>query len=286
MEQATATIFQVSPETFQADVVERSQQVPILLLFFAEQVLESRETKETLESLIGQYGEKAALGLVDVGTDQTLATKHLQVRGLPSVRVVHKGQIVQQLDGPQPSTAYKTLLDQLTLSSVDVMKAELTGVLADRDWDSAIAMLQQAMQDEPQNLPLRTELADVLVRAGRAEDARQILESVPEDTEGSERAQNRLEFQEEAAGYGELSELQSAVAEDDDDLESHYRLAVVATMLEDYELALDQAMVILQRDRTYRDDIGRVTMVRIFTLLDKGSELATGYRRRMFNFMH
>jgi thioredoxin-like negative regulator of GroEL len=45
-------------------------------------------------------------------------------------------------------------------------------------------------------------------------------------------------------------------------------------------------MAILQQDRTFREDLGRTTMIRIFTLLGKGSELATAYRRRMFNFMH
>jgi thioredoxin-like negative regulator of GroEL len=34
------------------------------------------------------------------------------------------------------------------------------------------------------------------------------------------------------------------------------------------------------------DDVGRTTMVRIFALLGKGSELTGQYRRRMFNFMH
>ncbi len=41
-----------------------------------------------------------------------------------------------------------------------------------------------------------------------------------------------------------------------------------------YEAALDHAMHILQTDRKFRDDIGRATLVRIFALLPKGSELA------------
>jgi thioredoxin-like negative regulator of GroEL len=45
-------------------------------------------------------------------------------------------------------------------------------------------------------------------------------------------------------------------------------------------------MHILQKDRKFRDDIGRTTLVRIFALLPKGSELAKTYRRRMFALMH
>ena len=45
-------------------------------------------------------------------------------------------------------------------------------------------------------------------------------------------------------------------------------------------------MSILRADRSFRDDIGRRTMIRIFTVLGKGNALANAYRRRMFNFMH
>ena len=48
----------------------------------------------------------------------------------------------------------------------------------------------------------------------------------------------------------------------------------------------DHAMAILQQDREFRDDIGRTTMIRIFSLLGKGSDLAQRYRRKMFAFMH
>jgi putative thioredoxin len=60
----------------------------------------------------------------------------------------------------------------------------------------------------------------------------------------------------------------------------------VQTSAGNYAAALDQAMLILQRDRQFMDDIGRTTMLRIFALLGKGSDIASQYRRRMFTFMH
>jgi len=53
-----------------------------------------------------------------------------------------------------------------------------------------------------------------------------------------------------------------------------------------YEASLEHAMSILQADREFREDIGRTTMLRIFSVLGKGSELVTRYRRQMFNYMH
>ena len=61
-----AQVFSVTAQSFQTDVVERSQKVPVLLLFWAEQDPPSAEAKLQLEVLVGRYQGKVLLGLVDV----------------------------------------------------------------------------------------------------------------------------------------------------------------------------------------------------------------------------
>jgi putative thioredoxin len=280
-----AATFNINPETFQADVIERSQTMPVLVLFWADQVPPSVQSKQQLENLITQYQGKAALGLSDVAQDQTLA-QHLQVRGLPSIRVVHQGKIVEQVDGPADEAQLRTLLDALTQSPADALKAQLDHLLAEEDWDTALNLLQQAVQQEPNNLAFRVELADVLVRRGALEDARTALAGIPEDTEERDRPQNRLEFIEEAAGIDSLEDLQSKLEAEPDDLEVRYQLSVQYFAAGRFEEGLDCAMEILRKDREFRDDIGRLTMIRAFAVLGKGSDLATQYRRKMFNYMH
>ena len=113
-----------------------------------------------------------------------------------------------------------------------------------------------------------------------------MLAGVPAESEERDRPENRLAFAEEAAGLEAADALSSRVEADPGNLEARYQLAVVLTAAREYEAALDQCMAILQQDRDFREDLGRTTMIRIFSLLGKGSELATAYRRRMFNFMH
>ncbi|TNF89053.1 MAG: tetratricopeptide repeat protein [Gammaproteobacteria bacterium] len=278
-------VFDVQPQSFQADVVERSQQVPILLLFWAEQVPPSADARRELEVLIGQYQGKALLGLVDVAQDPTLA-QHLRVQGVPSIRVIKGGQIVEQLDGPQPEHVLRALLDQLTLSPADQLHDQLQLLIASGDFQSALQLLQQAINEEPNNPGFRVELADVLVLKGELDEARKVLAGIAKDADDIDRPQIRLEMAEEAAGMPSLSELAEAHQSDPDDLETRYQLAVVSATAGNYELALEHAMAILQQDREFRDDIGRTTMIRIFSLLGKGSDLAQRYRRKMFAFMH
>ena len=278
-------VVQVTPDTFQSEVIEKSNQQPVLVLFWADQVPPSVQTRQMVEGLVGQYAGKVTLALSDVAMDQTLA-QHLRVQGLPSLRVIHQGKIVEQIDGPADEDALRTLLDGLTQSPADMLKAQMQQLIDTEQWDVAISMLQQAVNDEPANQAFRVELADVLVRKGDLDDARTVLASIPEDTPERSRPQNRLEFVEEAAGLGSLAEAQAEVAADENNLDAHYRMSILLVIEGEMEAALEASLHILRADRAFRDDIGRLTMIRIFELLGKGHELAGRYRRKMFNFMH
>ena len=275
----------VSMENFQSDVVDASQSLPVVLLFWAEQVPESAQVKALAEQVLASYEGKAVLALSDVSQDQSLAPR-LQVQGLPSIRIIHKGAIAEQIDGPVDEAQLRTVMDALTQSSIEAMQGNLEAMLASGDFSAAAATLQQSIQEEPNNQALRIELADVLVRKGDLDDARTVLASVPEDTEGRARPQNRLEFIEEAAAMDSLESLQAAVTADPQDLESRYALAVVQMVAGETEVSLQMCLEILRDDREFRDDIGRLTMIRIFDVLGKGNEMATKYRRKLFNAMH
>ena len=275
----------VTVETFQTEVVDRSQSMPVVVLFWAEQVPPSVQTKALLETLLDQYAGKFALALSDVAIDQNLAQR-LQVPGLPCIRVVHKSQIVDQLDGPAEEQQLRAILDQHTQSLDDAIAGDLQQVLERGDFETATRLLQAAIEEEPNNQSLRVDLADVLVRKGDLEDARTVLASIKDDTAERQRPQTRLEFLEEAAGMPTLEELLSIVASDDADLEAKYQLAVRHVAAEEYEQALLASLDILRADREFREDLGRTTMIRVFEVLGKGNELAGKYRRKMFNLMH
>ncbi|MEZ5559582.1 MAG: tetratricopeptide repeat protein [Pseudomonadales bacterium] len=283
--QGVSPVFEVTPQNFQTDVIERSREVPVILLFWAQQLPPSVEMRRQLETLTAQQGGRIRLGLVDVARDPTLA-QHLRVQDLPALRIVQDGQLVHQADGPQSEAGLRALVDQLTQSPADVLRGMLDQLLESGDYQRALALVQQALQEEPNNQGFRVELADLLVLTGDLDQARQVLAVIPEDADQRARPQARLELVEEAAQLPSLEVLEAQLAERPDDLDLCYQSAVRLAAEGAFEPALERAMLIMQRDRTFRDDLGRLTMLRMFNALGKGSDLASRYRRRMFNFMH
>ena len=278
-------VFDVTAKNFQTDVVERSRQVPVVVLFWADQLPPAKDMRRMLETLAGQYQGKFALALSDVARDQQLA-QSLRVQGLPSIRVVQDGQLIDQLEGPQGERVLRAMLDRLTMSSGELLREQLDEVVASGDYQSALSMLKQALAAEPNNPAFKLEYADVLILAGDLDGARAAIATIPEGTEGRDRPVTRLQMMEEAAGMGDLAEVARALQANPNDLELRYKAAVLEAVAQNYEAALEHAMFILQTDRKFRDDIGRTTLVRIFALLPKGAEITKTYRRRMFALMH
>lgn len=279
------SVFDIDLATFQADVIERSRQVPVVILFWTDQVAPAVETKAALERLAAQYQGKVAVALSDIAKDQALA-QQLRVQAIPSIRVIRDGQLAEQLDGPQGEAVLRRMIDTMTQSPAEALKGQLAEYLAAEDFKSALALLRQAIEAEPGNAAFKVEWADVLLLQGDVKGARTVLPTIPEDTPERERPATRLALLEEAAEHGKLKVALAAAEADDGDLDAHYRAAILLAAARRYADGLEHAMAILRQDRSYREELGRLTMIRIMALMPKGSDVAKQYRRRMFNFLH
>ena len=278
------SVVDVSVENFR-EVVDQSNNTLVVLLFWADQIEPSAVTKDYLVALAPAYAGKVIFGLVDVAANPQIA-QQLQIQSLPSIRAIQEGQIAARLDGPQTEQQLREFLDPFTQSSADALKQRIAASIASEDWETALQVLQEAITEEPTNHSFRVECADVMILKGDLEAAKQILATIPDDFVDRARPATRLEIAQEAAGMGSLSGLENNIESNGDDLSNRYAYSIVLASLRRYEEALEQAMFILRRDRSFRDDLGRETMVRILNLLGSDSPLAKRYRRQMFAFMH
>ncbi len=280
-----AHVVDVSPQNFQSEVVEKSKEVPVLLEFYADAAEPSRQQAPVLRHLAEEYGGKFLLARIDIQANQQLV-QQLGVRTLPTVKVIFQGQMVQDLEGMQSAEDLRALLDQLTMSPLERVRAQVDQLLETGQRGQAIGMLQQVIAEEPQNNALKAELCDLLVQEGRSDEAKQILASLPPETEGIDKPRNRLEFIDLAADLPSLDQLSSRLAQSPDDLETRLNLAICLVVDDQIEDALEHLLEILKKDRDWEEQKARVTMIKVFDLLGKGNELATHYRRRMFSFLH
>ena len=280
-----SNVVEVSAENFQSEVAEKSAQKPVLLEFYADSPEANQDYSISLRQLAGEYQGKFLLARVNIQNNRQLV-QQLQVRTLPTVKVIFQGKMLQDLEGPQELGQLKTLLDKITMSPLERIRENMGEMLASGQRAEAIDMLQQVIGQEPSNYALHAELSDLLILDGRVDEGKQILEKLSSDTEGIEKPANRLYFLELAASLPSTTELYSEVDKNRDNLAARMDLVFALIAGNELEAALDQLLEILKLDREWEEQKARTTMIRVFSLLGKGSEIATVYRRKMFTLLH
>ncbi|MDC0994591.1 MAG: tetratricopeptide repeat protein [Pseudomonadales bacterium] len=282
---ASPNIIEVSVQNFQTEVVEKSQQIPVFLEFYADGAEPSEQLAPILNKLATEFSEKIILARVDVQQNQQIV-QQLAVRTLPTVKVIFQGQMAQDLEGPQEEATLREMIEQLTMSSVERIREQIKVYLAQGHRAEAIELLQQVISEEPHNHALQTELSDLLIMENRIDEAKLILASLPTDAEGISKPQNRVAFIELANELPPLAELLTAREANEDDLQLQYDTAVRLIADDQIEAALEGLLVMLKKDKSFDDELARKTMIKVFELLGKGDAMATAYRRKMFTFLH
>ncbi|MBT3709609.1 MAG: tetratricopeptide repeat protein [Gammaproteobacteria bacterium] len=282
---ASPNIVEVSVQNFQTEVVEKSQQIPVFLEFYADGAEPSEQLAPILNKLATEFSEKIILARVDVQQNQQIV-QQLAVRTLPTIKVIFQGQMAQDLEGPQEEATLREMIEQLTMSSVERIREQIKVYLAQGHRTEAIELLQQVISEEPHNHALQTELSDLLIMENRIDEAKLILASLPTDAEGISKPQNRVAFIELANELPPLAELLTAREANEDDLQLQYDTAVRLIADDQIEAALEGLLVMLKKDKSFDDELARKTMIKVFELLGKGDAMATAYRRKMFTFLH
>ncbi|MET0070058.1 MAG: thioredoxin [Candidatus Thiodiazotropha sp.] len=281
-------VFDVTTDRFQQLVLENSMHVPVLVDFWAEWCNPCKALTPTLMKLADEYQGKFLVAKVNTEQEQQLAA-HFQIRSIPSVKLFHQGQIVDEFMGALPEAEIRSFLDKHIPRESDALLAQADAMLLQGDAESAGALLKQASELDPESPRVRLSYARYMATLGKLDEAEQLLKALPaEERDKPEVASMlaRIEIDRATAGSPPAEELERRLQADPADSEALHLLASHKVMDNDYEGALELLLTLLQKDRSYGDNAAQKEMLRIFELLGGQGELVKRYRNRMFNLLH
>ncbi len=276
MNSSSNHIKDVTTETFQQDVLQRSREVPVLVDFWAEWCQPCKTLSPTLEALAEAYGGKIELAKVDVDANQDVSAQFL-VQSIPTVVAIRDGKEVSRFTGALPEASVRAFIDSILPTEHDTMVEEARTALVDGDTSTAEHILRQVLTNEPDHHDAGASLASILIDRGDIEEALIVLGKLVPDGE-VERLQAAARLRQ--SGGEDLAELEAAVAADPESDRAQLDLAQALAARSQFEPALDRLLAVVTK-RSEGKEEARKAMVDIFEVLGNEHPLTSDYRRKL-----
>ena len=257
-------------ENFMSEVVDASEQVPVLVDFWAPWCGPCQTLMPMLDRIADDYAGRFILAKVNTDEQPQLAG-HFQIRSIPTVLLIHRGEVVDQFVGAQPESAVKELLDR----HVAPAATDEPAVAAD--------------QPAPRRDELPEAVATRMLDRRDAEGAAAAIEALAAATAQhallpSLRA--RLAFVRVANANPDVMGLREALERDPANSAARHALAAHHALAGDFGTALAEWLELMRRDRRFGDEAGRRGLLQAFDVLGEQDPLVTQYRRRMASLLH
>jgi putative thioredoxin len=272
----------ITLQNFEAELIQASQQQPVLLDIWAPWCGPCRTLGPILEKLETAYAGRFALAKLNSDEVPEIATQLSQmfgVRSIPFCVMFVDGQPVDGFVGALPEAQIREFLDkhvpagEALEAEADLEAAE--DLMAEGDLEAALAKLANAVLTDPANETARFDYVKALLELGLLDEARAAF--APVATKAADTITPHARFAalavwltacEDAAGV-DPSVLRDSIAANKRDFDARFTLAQVHLSNQRFTEAMDELLEIIMRDKAWNGEAARKAYVAILELLTK-----------------
>lgn len=262
--QSTAVI-DVTEETFNSAVVERSRTTPVIVDLWAEWCEPCKQLSPVLEKLAAEAAGQWVLAKVDVDANPRLS-QALQVQSIPMVIAVVGGQLVDGFLGALPEAQVRQWLDQILNAAQQLgVRPGGPGQTADPNGQQTAGPGAPGGAEPEASNPAYAEAQQAMERGdmdAAGEAFRKVLAQSPSDPVAKV-GLARVELFRRLDGYDETSARREA-AEHPDEVAAQTRVADIDLAAGRIEEAFDRLLGVVRRTSGEERDRARAHLVSLF----------------------
>ncbi len=283
-------IFEATIDNFQDKVMTASETTPVLVDVWAEWCAPCKQIMPILEKLADEYQGGFMLAKVNADEQQDL-TASLGVRSLPTVILVKNGQAVDGFNSALPEGEVRKMLEKYVeiQQPAEDPYEKAHALWEEGDLEGALAIFTQLNQQNPDDIKVLIDVAQIKAELGDVDTAEQVLESLPPEEKLQPKARQlaaRLKFLRQSAELPPVKDLEMALEQDPKDPDALHQLALQHVLQENNADAMDLLIRLMQTSPDYKDGVAKTTLVELFEKLGNNNPDVRTYRRKLYTLMH
>jgi len=258
--EASAFVFDVTEETFNTDVAERSRTTPVIVDLWADWCGPCKQLSPVLEKLANEAAGAWALAKIDVDANPRLA-QAFQAQSIPMVVAIIGGQMVDAFLGAMPESQVRQWLTQV-LAVADQLGVGAPGAGGVPGADGADDL--SAVDDLP---PAYAE-AQAAMESGDMDTATSVIEKALAETPGDPLLKSWLAqatLIKRVGGYDQAAARRDAAASPSD-VEAQLRVADIELASGRTEEAFDRLLGVIRRTSGDERNTARVQLLSLFDI--------------------
>jgi len=270
-----AEVKDISTRDFGKDVIEASGSGPVVVDFWAPWCEPCKQLGPVIEKIVADT--KGAVRLVKMYIEKhPEIAQQMGIQSIPAVVAFVDGKPADAFMGVKPEPEMRAFIEKLAANSpikgsegpdIDAALAEAKKEMQAGDSAQAAEIYSAVLSHEPGNLDALTGLGKCLLAVGEIDQARALIEQVPENHHGEEPLSalvKALELADKAAELGDTSELAAKVEAEPANHQARSDYAIALNATGDRDGAAEQLIEIVRRDRKWNDDGAKTQLLELF----------------------
>lgn len=263
----------VTESDFEFEVVAFSNQIPVIVDFWAEWCRPCKTLTPILEKIAEENRGSFRLAEVNVDDSPNLAMR-FSVRSIPNVKAFRDGQMVSEFLGLQPENRVKDFIRNIAPSQIDLLLEKGQSKLETLNWQDASICYQQFLTKSANHPAGLLGLLKAHLMLGNYSDAKLIIDEFPASPQYAQVQLLRPLFE-------ALANKNIKIPDIDDPLEASYKNALQLTRRGNIPAAMDGLIDILRQDKHFANDAVRKVLLGLFEILGDRHPLTMQYRKEL-----